>query len=256
MGNLEEGATWEYSFDGGDTWNDGDGTSFELPAGTYERGDVLVRQTDPAGNTSLVGSLPPVTIDLEIPAAPVAALATDTGVPGDGVTSDPTVQVAGLEDGTAWEYSLDGGETWLDGTGTSFELPAGSYEAGDIQVRQTDLAGNTSPVDTLPATTIDILPPAAPAAALATDTGTAGDGITSDATVNVGGLEPGASWEYSTDGGDTWLDGAGTSFELPAGEYETGDVLVRQTDLAGNTSQLGSLPAVTIDPSIPEAPTA
>ncbi|MDX6807673.1 hypothetical protein, partial [Terrihabitans rhizophilus] len=119
---------------------------------------------------------PAVTIDPSIPEAPTADLAIDTGIPGDGVTNDPTVNVGNLDEGADWEYSLDGGDTWLDGTGTSFELPPGTYAAGEVQVRQTDAAGNTSPVDTLPAVTIDILPPAAPTAALATDTGTAGDG--------------------------------------------------------------------------------
>uniref|UniRef100_UPI0024E0FD14 beta strand repeat-containing protein n=1 Tax=Comamonas halotolerans TaxID=3041496 RepID=UPI0024E0FD14 len=73
---------------------------------------------------------------------------------------------------------------------------------------------------------------------LAVDTGTTGDGITSDGTVNVTGLELGMGWEYSTDGGGSWVPGTGTSFELLAGNYPSGNVLVRQTDQAGNQSEI------------------
>ncbi|MFD1960901.1 hypothetical protein ACFSHP_21310 [Novosphingobium panipatense] len=83
-----------------------------------------------------------------------------------------------------------------------------------VQVRQIDAAGNVSDTFELPSLTIDIsvLPPSG---ALASDTGVSTtDGITNDATVAVGGLEPGASWQYSTNGGTTWQAGTGTSFEL------------------------------------------
>ncbi|MGP9635471.1 hypothetical protein ACT3R7_20780, partial [Halomonas sp. AOP43-A1-21] len=67
-------------------------------------------------------------------------------------------------------------------------------------------------------------------------------------------LEPDATWEYSLDGGDTWVEGVGESFELPDGTYAAGDVIARQTDTAGNTSDLGSLGAVIIDSAAPDAP--
>jgi hypothetical protein len=52
--------------------------------------------------------------------------------------------VTGLEAGASWQYSTNGGVSWLAGTGTSFDLSSGSYNAGSIQVRQSDIAGNTS----------------------------------------------------------------------------------------------------------------
>ncbi|MGP9635440.1 BapA/Bap/LapF family prefix-like domain-containing protein, partial [Halomonas sp. AOP43-A1-21] len=74
----------------------------------------------------------------------------------------------------------------------------------------------------------DVTAPIAPALALANDTGADdNDGITSDGTVNVGNLEPDATWEYSLDGGDTWIEGVGESFELPDGTYADGDVIAR-----------------------------
>src|SRR5690606_2374028 len=61
------------------------------------------------------------------------------------------------EDGASWEYSLDGGDNWEDGTGTSFELPVGEYAAGDVQVRQTDAANNTGPASQLDVVTVAAL---------------------------------------------------------------------------------------------------
>lgn len=73
---------------------------------------------------------------------------------------------------------------------------------------------------------------AAPILALASDTGTdSADRITSNGTVNVSGLETGASWQYSTDNGNSWTDGSGTSFTLSGDGAKV--VAVRQTDMAG-----------------------
>ena len=121
-------------------------------------------------------------------------------------------------------------------SGTSFTLAEGSYGASDVQVRQTDAAGNTSTSTSLGTTTVDqtITPLSI---ALANDTGTSGtDHITNDGQVTVSGLESGATWEYTTDGGTTWTQGSGTSFTLAEGSYGANDVQVRQTDTAGNTS--------------------
>ena len=64
------------------------------------------------------------------------------------------------------QYSSDGGTTWSD----SFSAAEG---ANSVQVRQTDVAGNTGPATSF-AFTLDTTPPAAPGVALATDSGTPG----------------------------------------------------------------------------------
>uniref|UniRef100_UPI002638E410 BapA/Bap/LapF family large adhesin n=1 Tax=uncultured Halomonas sp. TaxID=173971 RepID=UPI002638E410 len=71
------------------------------------------------------------------------------------------------------------------------------------------------------------------------------DGITSDGTVEVEGLVAGATWEYSINGGTSWNEGTGESFELPAGEYADGTVIARQT-VGALTSPEGALGAVEI----------
>ena len=44
IGNLADGATWEYSINGGISWNAGTGASFVLSDGTYAIGTVQARQ--------------------------------------------------------------------------------------------------------------------------------------------------------------------------------------------------------------------
>ncbi|WP_175795371.1 Ig-like domain-containing protein, partial [Burkholderia ambifaria] len=98
----------------------------------------------------------------------------------------------------------------------------------DVQVRQTDVAGNTSDPTSF-SFTLDTSA-AAPGVALTTDSGSnTTDHITNAGTLNLTGVETGATVEYSTDGGHTW----NTSFNAVEG---VNDVQVRQTDVAGNTS--------------------
>ena len=184
-----------------------------------------------------------ITIDTIAPSAPSFALANDTGTAGDGISSDGTVTVSDLEAGATWEYLVDGGH-WTAGSAQLY-LSEGSYAIGDIQVRQYDAAGNVSVVNVNPgAITIDTIAPSAPSFALANDTGTAGDGISSDGTVDVSGLEADATWEYLVDGGTTWTAGSDTDFTLSEGSYAMGDIQVRQSDAAGNVSAVQQNPAV------------
>ncbi|WP_244111020.1 beta strand repeat-containing protein, partial [Burkholderia stagnalis] len=210
---VETGATVEYSTDGGHTWN----TSFGATEGLN---DVQVRQTDIAGNTSSATSFS-FTLDTSA-AAPGVALATDSGSSAsDHVTNVGTLNLTGVETGATVEYSIDGGHTWS----TSFSAVEG---LNDVQVRQTDIAGNTS-VPTSFSFTLDTSA-TAPGVALTTDSGSsASDHVTNVGTLNLTGVETGATVEYSIDGGHTWS----TSFSAVEG---LNDVQVRQTDIAGNTS--------------------
>ncbi|NBP39600.1 MAG: hypothetical protein EBV34_14395, partial [Betaproteobacteria bacterium] len=69
----------------------------------------------------------------------------DSGQPGDGVTANTEWSVSGA--GSSWEYSLDSGRTFIRGSGSSFNTPAGYYLPGQVQIRGIDLANNrTAPV--------------------------------------------------------------------------------------------------------------
>ncbi|WP_244101396.1 beta strand repeat-containing protein, partial [Burkholderia ambifaria] len=222
---VETGATVEYSTDGGHTWN----TSFNAVEGVN---DVQVRQTDVAGNTSDPTAFS-FTLDTSA-AAPGVALTADSGTSStDQITNVGTLNVSGVETGAVVEYSIDGGHTW----NSSFNAVEG---VNDVQVRQTDVAGNTSDPTSF-SFTLDTSA-AAPGVALTTDSGSnATDHITNVGTLNVSGVETGAVVEYSIDGGHTW----NTSFNAVEG---VNDVQVRQTDIAGNTSDPTAL-SFTLDTS-------
>ncbi|WP_244098726.1 beta strand repeat-containing protein [Burkholderia ambifaria] len=215
---VETGATVEYSTDGGHTWS----TSFGAVEGVN---DVQVRQTDVAGNTSDPTSFN-FTLDT-LSTAPGVALIADSGSNAtDHITNVGTLNVSGVETGAVVEYSTDGGHTW----NTSFNAVEG---VNDVQVRQTDVAGNTSDPTSF-SFTLDTSA-AAPGVALTTDSGSnTTDHITNVGTLNLTGVEAGATVEYSTDGGHTWS----TGFNAVEG---VNDVQIRQTDVAGNTSDPTSL---------------
>ena len=254
VSKLESGASWSYSIDGGLTWQTGKGSSFKVPAGAYGTEAIQVKQTDAAGNQSAVSKFKALTIDTKVAALSVA-LAEDTGLSAtDRITRSGAIKVGGLEADATWQYSTDGGKSWKAGAGDGFNVAQGIYKANVIQVRQTDSAGNVSTATKLTAFTVDQQAAAAPRVALAQDTGTASDFVTSNGTVNVTGLEAKSSWQYSTDYGQTWVQGHGSSFVLPAGTFDGNQVQVRQTDTAGNISTAAKLSALTVDTSI-AAPT-
>jgi cyclophilin family peptidyl-prolyl cis-trans isomerase/methionine-rich copper-binding protein CopC len=63
---------------------------------------------------------------------------------GSALTRTGVLAVSGLEAGGSWSYSVDKGQSWKAGSGSSLTLAEGSYGAGVIQVRQTDGLGNAS----------------------------------------------------------------------------------------------------------------
>ena len=63
------------------------------------------------------------------------ALHEDTGIDGDGITSNGLVNVS--NPGVGWSYTTNGGTTSIVGTGaTSFTLPEGVYDANDVVASQ------------------------------------------------------------------------------------------------------------------------
>ncbi|MFM0033100.1 Ig-like domain-containing protein, partial [Paraburkholderia madseniana] len=80
----------------------------------------------------------------------------------DHVTNVGTLTLGGVESGATVEYSTDGGSTW----NTGFSAQEG---LNNIEVRQTDVAGNVSAATSF-SFTLDTAA-AAPGVALATDSG-------------------------------------------------------------------------------------
>ncbi|WP_175709320.1 Ig-like domain-containing protein, partial [Burkholderia ambifaria] len=168
-------------------------------------------------------------------AAPGVALTSDSGSSAtDHITNVGTLNLSGLETGATVQYSVDNGAHW----NTSFSAIEG---LNNVQVRQIDVAGNTSSATSF-SFTLDTSA-ATPGVALTTDSGSsATDHITNVGTLNLSGIETGATVQYSIDNGAHWS----TSFSAVQG---VNNVQVREIDIAGNTSSATSF-SFTLDTSV------
>jgi hypothetical protein len=155
---------------------------------------------------------------------------TDTGLSvSDGITRNGLWSV---ESDFSWEFSLDQGVNWTQGSGGSFEVKGDGPKM--IWVRARDNAGNTSEVvvvtcvlDTMPPAPVTVTPSV--------------DGFTR--TLQLGGLESGAIWEYSLDNKLSWIAGSGSGLGTLGNGLNL--IWLRQVDLAGHASapQAFELPA-------------
>ncbi|MFA0150852.1 VCBS domain-containing protein [Vibrio sp. 10N.261.46.C10] len=126
----ETGAHVEYSADGGQTWTN----TFTPQTGPNT---VEVRQTDSAGNVSTPAGFTFI-LDNQV-SPPLVRLSHDTGSSqSDLVTNDGSLTVAPTEANAVIEYSIDNGQHWS----RNFAPTEG---VNNVQVRQTDGAGNVSP---------------------------------------------------------------------------------------------------------------
>ncbi len=160
----------------------------------------------------------------------------------------------------SFSYTVQAGDSSADLdqlSSSALELNGGTIQdaAGNNATLTLAAPGANGSLAANAALVIDTMAPTAPSLALASDTGLSNsDGITNIGTINVSGLEAGASWQYSINGGSSWSTAQSattTSFSLTPGNYVAGSVLVRQSDIAGNTSINGQLAAVTIDTTAP-----
>jgi hypothetical protein len=122
IGRREEGATLEYSVNGGG-WT-------QSYAPVEGRNVVRVRQIDVAGNTSRPSR--PIRFRLDTEAASVSVAA-----PAASSRTNAAPRLVGLERGAVVQYSIDGGMSW------SRRRPP-STDRGSAIARQVDSAGNQS----------------------------------------------------------------------------------------------------------------
>jgi hypothetical protein len=156
VGQLETGASWQYSLDAGLSWIDSTGSSFTLAEGAYARGMVQVRQTDAADNTSLTTpSNAAWLVDTTAPTTTVSTVvfSADTGTSSsDFITKTASQTISGtlsaaLASGETVGVSLDGGSTWTAAAasvGQSSWSLAGQTLSGSntLKVKVQDSAGN------------------------------------------------------------------------------------------------------------------
>ena len=281
IAGQEAGASWEYSVNSGTDWTDGSGTSFILSDRVYAIDAIRVRQRDEADNTSAVRkNAGEITVDTSAPSVTRTAITSMgpyrlgdvidvtvtydqkvevTGAPSLTLVVGSTERQAEYDSGTGstvlvFRYTVVASET--DGDGVVVKASSLTLNSGTIQ----DLAGNAAlrthnmvapAIDQKVDTTV----PAALTMTLSRDTGSSGsDGITKDGRVTITRLENGASWEYSSDSGQSWVGGTGTSFTLTEGVYAINVIRVRQTNGVGKTSAVTeNTAAITVDATAPGA---
>ena len=151
------GTSWQYQVDGtAGSWMTGTASSFTATSGAHT---YFVRQFDIAGNSSVVSTAVTYTLDNTPPSTPTLQLVSDTGTSAsDGLTNNPMINVTGLNSGSIWQYSRDGGSTWTSAIASastaSFTASEGIHS---YVVQQFDVAGNNA---TSSATyTLDTSPP-------------------------------------------------------------------------------------------------
>jgi len=142
---LDTGATWQYSTNGGVDWSDSLAssiTSFRLEDGAYDAQSIQVKQIDQAGNESAVSMISArITIDTTAPTIPNAALSLigSNASTNDASLTGPTNKEADAE--LAYRLKTSAGEFSEWDTVYTAPTTQGSYV---IEVRQTDTAGNVS----------------------------------------------------------------------------------------------------------------
>ncbi|WP_256664597.1 MULTISPECIES: DUF4214 domain-containing protein [unclassified Pseudomonas] len=176
-------------------------------------------------------------IDQSAPIIPSLTLHHDTGVSvSDGITNDNQIDVSLPKDVSGWDYSLDGGRSWAQSSGSTLALADGRYESGSVLVRF-ETAGvqqtleNQSPwvMDTQAPDRLDLQ---------FRDTGDVdNDYLTNDGYVSSPSLVGNDLWSYSIDGGLNWQAGDKSGgFAVDYGNYYEGTLQVEQRDEAGNST--------------------
>jgi hypothetical protein len=122
---------WEYSLDQGRSWVRGSGGAFEVMGDGPKM--IWVRARDDQGNTSEIVIVTCV-LDTTAPSAVTGAFSSE------GATQ--ILQIAGLEAGAQWQYSVDGQQTWLAGSGRTLSVLGN--DLARVSLRQVDVAGNAS----------------------------------------------------------------------------------------------------------------
>ncbi|WP_290579332.1 Ig-like domain-containing protein [Ketobacter sp.] len=250
--------------DAGGNWTL-DYTTSPFSDGNYE---FALMATDRAGNQSPWSPAFPLVIDTLVP-NPVASIALlpDTGILGDGITSTGAIQLAGTADPGDWvEVFVDGvaaglapvdvdGNWLLDLTATP--LLNGSYA---ITTQVVDTAGNRSSLSSALDIVINTILPNVPAiTGITSDSGVAGDYITSDTTLLLqGSADIGAVVHVLVDGVEQGTANAGLlgnwSFDL--GTLADGLYVVTtfSHNIAGSQSGMSAPRSITVDTLAPALP--
>ncbi|MCP4306824.1 MAG: hypothetical protein GY788_18500 [bacterium] len=205
-----------------------------------------------------------VVVDTDADKPVITGISDDTGIGGDGITSDTTLTLRGKAEGGAMIQVFEGGG--LIGTTTANASGAWSFDAGaftegshSFTVKATDVAGNSKASSAFVATvdtTAPVAAPSTPDLVAGSDTGTSDtDDITGDSTPTFSGTaENGSTVRLYADGvevGGAVANGGIWSITAASLAHGTYDITARIVDAAGNEGPASTALAVTIAPQIP-----
>ena len=239
-----------------------------LTAGTHS---IYAKTTDQAGNVSPASTALQITVDTTPPAKPTTpdlAAGSDTGASdSDNITSDttPTITTTAVADAT-YEWTIDGAVNNSFTTNTVAITTALTTGDHTFSVKVSDRAGNQSAASDDLTITIDTTAPAKPTGLdldEADDTGVNTDNITKnteDLTIEVtaGVAENGGTIQLyrgsSTIGSATTIAGGKASIDIDL-TVGTHAITAKTTDKAGNVSPASDPLSITVDTTVPAAPT-
>ncbi|WP_419727803.1 beta strand repeat-containing protein [Lichenicola sp.] len=252
-----------------------DGTWSITPETAFVDGvhTLTATATDAAGTVSAFSLALSLSIDSHQPAAPadiMLAPGSDTGTPGDDITSVTTPTLTGTGENGDVVTVYDGNTLvgfGVVGVGGIWSVTTTPLEQGahDLSVRQTDAAGTASggSASAQLGLTIDSVASTAPAGlALApnSDSGTLGDDLTNVTLPSITGTGTAGETIILSDGatviGTTVVAGNGTWVITPTIPLADGTHVLAATtaDVAGNVSASSAPFSVVIDTAIPAAP--
>lgn len=251
------------------------GGSYSITVSTLTDGvhnSITAKATDAAGNVSSASGALSVTIDTAMPTA-VFSAATDnvgsvTGALVSGATTDDTsLTLSGTNQSGSTVEVFNGasslGQATITGTTWSYEATVANGTTYQFNVKETDVAGNTSSATSNFTVIGDTSAPSAPSVpdmTAATDSGSSPtDNITNDNTPTfIGTAEPNATVKMY-DGATEVGSGTATlgSYSITVSTLTEGvhsSITAKATDAAGNVSSASSALSVTIDTAMPAIP--
>jgi len=251
----------------------GSATNCTLPSLTDGAWNVTATLTDPAGNTSLVSSALPLTIDATGPQSltPDLLAASDSGSSStDDITSDntPTITLTGQSAGDVITINATNGSSTIScsytvGSASNCTLATLSDGTWNVSANVTDAAGNTGTTQSL-AVNISTSTPnrSTPDLTPTSDTGRSNsDNITNDSTpeITIPGATTGDVVTVSATNGTstvtcTYTVGTAAGCSLPTLSDGTWTVSASITDAAGNTGPASGSLSITIDGATPATP--
>ncbi|MET6678884.1 BapA/Bap/LapF family large adhesin [Citrobacter amalonaticus] len=238
--------------------------------------NLTVTATDAAGNEGPSAAFS-LTVDTQVPSAPVISSVTDDVAPNSGSlsngqsTNDTRPTLTGTAEANSTVSIFDGttllGTVQADGTGAWTFTPATALGNGShtFNVTATDAAGNVSPGAAF-TVVVDTVAPTAPAIVSVTDNVTPGTGdLTNGQSTNdtrpiiTGTGEPGSTINvYDGNvllGTATVTEGGSWGYRPDGLSQGAHSLRVTATDSAGNTGPASANFALTVDTVSPGAPT-